>query len=121
MRPHCSYNVAMKDTVVRARVDAELKARAVEALADNGLELSDAIRLFLVQVVRHRGLPFSVRDRSVKVASGKYLRAMKRKAQKQDHEIAARGEVPQEAFLLLRPENMEGMQLQWPSGSLLDE
>ena len=42
----------MKDAVVRARIDIELKAQAAAVLKANDLELSDAIRLFLRQVVR---------------------------------------------------------------------
>lgn len=56
----------MKDTVVRARIDAGLKAQAAEVLRVNGLEVSDAIRLFLRQVVRRGGLPFAVRDSEVR-------------------------------------------------------
>jgi addiction module RelB/DinJ family antitoxin len=111
----------MKDAIVRARIDADLKGQAIEVLAQNGLDLSDAIRLFLLQVVRHRGLPFAVRDPGMRVASGKYLRAMKRNSQKRDHDLAARGDMPQEALLLLRPDRMKGMKLEWPEGSLLDE
>ena len=70
----------MKDAVVRARIDPELKAQAAAVLKANDLELSDAIRLFLRQVVRRGGLPFAVRDPGVRVVSGKQLWAMKRKA-----------------------------------------
>jgi DNA-damage-inducible protein J len=51
----------MKDSLVRARIDEDLKDRATAVLKENGLEMSDAIRLFLTQVVRKGGLPFSVR------------------------------------------------------------
>lgn len=51
----------MKTSLVRARIDKDLKDRAVAVLKENGLEMSDAIRLFLTQVVRNGGLPFSVR------------------------------------------------------------
>jgi DNA-damage-inducible protein J len=57
----------MKSAVVRARIEADLKERAGEVLAANGLELSDAIRLFLRQVVLKGGLPFHVRAPRVKV------------------------------------------------------
>ena len=49
----------MKDAVVRARIDANLKARASEVLASCGLEVSDALRLFLKQVVAHNGIPLA--------------------------------------------------------------
>ena len=38
------------DTVVRARIDSDTKARAAEALHDMGLTVSDAIRLLLLRV-----------------------------------------------------------------------
>jgi len=97
----------MKEAVVRARIDVELKGQAAAVLKANDLELSDAIRLFLRQVVRHGGLPFAVRDPHVRVVSGKQMWAMKRKAQARDHALAARGEVLPEAMLLLRPLNVE--------------
>lgn len=54
----------MKNTLVRARIDADLKIQATDILKENGLEMSDAIRLFLIQVVRRGGLPFALRNRS---------------------------------------------------------
>ncbi|MFZ2507766.1 MAG: type II toxin-antitoxin system RelB/DinJ family antitoxin [Steroidobacteraceae bacterium] len=39
-----------------ARIDSELKANARRVLAACGLEQSDAIRLFLQQVVAHQGI-----------------------------------------------------------------
>jgi DNA-damage-inducible protein J len=47
---------------VRLRLEPELKEEAAKILADVGLELSIAIRMFLKQVVAHRGLPFEVRQ-----------------------------------------------------------
>ncbi len=41
----------LKTTDVRSRIEPELKDRAAEVLAECGLNLSDAIRLFLRQVV----------------------------------------------------------------------
>jgi DNA-damage-inducible protein J len=52
----------MKSSVVRARVDDLLKAQASAVLASCGLEMSDALRLFLSQVVNQGGLPFPVRQ-----------------------------------------------------------
>jgi addiction module RelB/DinJ family antitoxin len=111
----------MKEAVVRARIDLELKAQAVTVLRANDLEISDAMRLFLRQVVRRGGLPFAVRDPAVRVVSGKHLWAMKRKAQARDHELAARGEVPPAAMLLLRPERLQGALVEWPDASLIDD
>ncbi|WP_423928402.1 type II toxin-antitoxin system RelB/DinJ family antitoxin [Candidatus Palauibacter sp.] len=49
------------DTVVRARIDSETKARATEALQAMGLSMSDAIRLLLLRVAHEKRLPFAVR------------------------------------------------------------
>ena len=51
----------LKTTDVRSRIEPHLKDDATEILAACGLNLSDAIRLFLKQVVLTRGLPFEVR------------------------------------------------------------
>ena len=49
-----------KDSVVRARIDSDLKAQAAQVLSGCGLELSDAIRLFLQQVVLQEAIPFPI-------------------------------------------------------------
>lgn len=54
--------VDAKSADVRFRLEPELKEAVNEVLADVGLNLSDAIRLFLRQVVVYRGLPFEVRQ-----------------------------------------------------------
>jgi DNA-damage-inducible protein J len=51
----------LKTTDVRSRIEPEIKIRAAEVLASCGLNLSDAIRLFLRQVVAQEGLPFEVK------------------------------------------------------------
>ncbi len=48
-----------RDTVVRARIDSETKARAAEVQA-MGLSVSDAIRLLLLRVADEKRLPFAV-------------------------------------------------------------
>ena len=48
------------DDIVRARIDAKTKRQSEKMLASMGLTMSEAIRLFLVQTVRQRGLPFAV-------------------------------------------------------------
>ena len=48
------------DTVVRARIDSDTKARATEALKAMGLSMSDAIRLLLLRVAEEKRLPFAV-------------------------------------------------------------
>ena len=48
------------DSVVRARIDSDTKARATDALNAMGLTMSDAIRLLLLRVADERRLPFAV-------------------------------------------------------------
>ena len=48
------------DTVVRARIDSDTKARATEALKAMGLSVSDVIRLVLLRVAEEKRLPFIV-------------------------------------------------------------
>ena len=50
-----------KSAEVRSRIEPDLKEQSTEVLADLGLDLSGAIRLFLRQVVEVGGLPFEVR------------------------------------------------------------
>jgi DNA-damage-inducible protein J len=78
----------MKGSVIRARVDDLLKAQASAVLASCGLEMSDALRLFLIQVVNHGGLPFPVRQ-VARHASAKKLKQMKRKSQARDRALVA--------------------------------
>jgi DNA-damage-inducible protein J len=55
-------NTETKSADVRLRLEPGLKEEAARVLAGAGLELSIAIRLFLKQVVTHKGLPFEVRQ-----------------------------------------------------------
>ena len=52
----------MLTTEIRSRIEPELKEEAQDILSRVGLNVSDAIRLFLRQVVAARGLPFDVRE-----------------------------------------------------------
>jgi DNA-damage-inducible protein J len=52
---------SMKSAEIRSRIEPELKEGATRVLADCGLNLSDAIRLFLRQVVINNGLPFEIK------------------------------------------------------------
>lgn len=49
------------DAVVRARIDGEVKAKAVKVLGEMGLSVSDAIRMLLVRVAAEKALPFEAR------------------------------------------------------------
>ena len=108
----------MKDSVVRARIDSRLKADAARVLAQCGLEPSDAIRLFLQQVVAYQGIPFEIRsvEREPSLAE---LRELKRRSQERDHQIAKSVDVSKGQMLLLRPERMRGARIRWPKASLL--
>jgi DNA-damage-inducible protein J len=52
---------SMKSAEIRSRIEPDLKEGATRVLADCGLNISDAIRLFLRQVVVNNGLPFEVK------------------------------------------------------------
>ena len=49
------------DTVVRARIDEQVKEKAAKVLADMGLSVSDAIRLLLIRVAADKALPFEIK------------------------------------------------------------
>lgn len=48
------------DSVVRARIPADMKDKAVEALDRMGLSVSDLIRLTMLRVAEEGRLPFAV-------------------------------------------------------------
>lgn len=48
-------------TEIRSRIEPELKEQAQRVLDECGLNLSDAIRLFLRQIVVTGGLPFEIK------------------------------------------------------------
>lgn len=58
----------LKTTDVRCRIEEDLKESATAVLQSCGLSISDAMRLFLRQVVATQGLPFEVRVPSEKTA-----------------------------------------------------
>jgi DNA-damage-inducible protein J len=59
------------DSVVRARIDSDTKARATAALDAMGLSVSDAIRLLMLRITDEQRLPFSVQ-----VPNAKTVKAM---------------------------------------------
>ena len=111
----------MKNAVIRARIDAELKAKASEVLKVHGLVMSTVIRRFLQQVVECGELPFDAYEPSEQVTSGEQLWAMKRAAQARDRRLVESGEAPPEAMVMLRPARLKGAEIEWPGDSLLDE
>ena len=50
-----------KDAYINARVDKRVKARAQKVLGAVGMSTTEAINLFLHQIVLHKGIPFDVR------------------------------------------------------------
>lgn len=52
----------MLTSEIRSRIEPELKDEAQDVLSRVGLNISDAIRLFLRQVVVVKGLPFEIRE-----------------------------------------------------------
>lgn len=102
----------MKQSVVRARIDKDLKDEASAILESCGLGLSDAVRIFLGQVVKHGGLPFPVRARHV--VSGDQLRKMKHASQQRDRKLAANEDVSAGEMLLISPDRMRNAQIAWP-------
>jgi len=49
------------DTVVRARIDGQVKMEATEVLGKMGLSVSDAIRMLMIRIAREKALPFDVK------------------------------------------------------------
>ena len=50
-----------KTGYITARIEPKLKARAARVLANGGVSTTDAITMFLRQVVLRNGIPFEVR------------------------------------------------------------
>ncbi len=68
-----------KTTDVRSRIEPELKDSATAVLEKMGLNISQAFRLFLRQVVVQQTLPFVVRaPNAVTVAAMKEARSIKK-------------------------------------------
>ena len=55
------YIVFMKDAVVRARIDSEIKKKAENILHKLGLSTSEAINAYFNQILLHNGLPFELK------------------------------------------------------------
>ena len=110
----------MKTEVVRARVETDLKAQANAVLADSGLEMSAAIRLFLRQVVKAGGLPFPVKSGAARAVSGKRLWQMKRASQARDRRLLAQGALSAEDVMLIKPKALRGASIRWPTAKLCD-
>jgi DNA-damage-inducible protein J len=88
----------MKETTIRSRIDTTTKHEAQILLKRLGLSMSDAIRLFLHQVVLEKGLPFQIKLPENEAAEhDKWFRAQVaaavEEADKPDAEFAAQEDV----------------------------
>lgn len=50
-----------KDTMIKAKTDAQLKAKVEKILDSIGLTPSEAVNIFYHQILLHNGLPFEVK------------------------------------------------------------
>ena len=50
--------MAIKNSVVRARIDGRIKAEAEAVLASIGLTVSDAFRMMMMRIATEKALPF---------------------------------------------------------------
>lgn len=57
-----THSPHLKIAEIRSRIEPDLKENATRILASCGLNVSDAVRLFLRQVVAQNGLPFEVKS-----------------------------------------------------------
>ena len=48
-------------TMVHVRLDEQLKTQAAQTLAEMGLSVSDAVRVFLMRVVADKQMPFAIK------------------------------------------------------------
>lgn len=55
------HNKSMKTVAKNFRIDSELNRQATELLNGLGLSMSQAVSIFLKQVVLQKGLPFEVK------------------------------------------------------------
>jgi DNA-damage-inducible protein J len=111
----------MKDQIVRARIEGGLKSQALKVLASHGLDLSDAIRLFLRQVVARGGIPFPIRNRpGLRIARAGNLRRMKTVSQVRDRALVAQGSFAAGELFLIRPEDARAAKVVWPACKLSD-
>ena len=80
----------MSKTQLQVRVDEDVKKQAVEIFEQLGLNVSDAINLFLRQSIYAKGIPFEVKIPSESVVHNhKYISDYSRVAYTGDEKIAA--------------------------------
>lgn len=52
----------MGESIIRSRIDPEIKEQAITLLEGMGLTLSEAIRMFLIQIIAHEAIPFEIKS-----------------------------------------------------------
>ena len=70
-----------KVSVIQTRVDSALREKTDTVLNRLGLSTSDAIRIFLEQVILHRGLPFEVKLPTLSMGSASETSAWNEKTE----------------------------------------
>ncbi len=104
---------------INIKLDVVLKAQAKEVLQANGLTVSEAVRIFLQEVVSRGTLPPSLRR--PRTITKRLFWAMKRDQQARDQALVRAGKVPPEAMFLLREERLKDATLEWPNTPLVDD
>jgi len=56
----------LRDASIHVRIDSKLKSEATIVLMERGISVTEAVELFLKQIVVCRGLPFQVMDHGQK-------------------------------------------------------
>ena len=59
----------MRSEIIRSRIDPTVKQKANLVLHDMGLTMSDAIRLFLCQVIAEQKIPFEIKRPNMETLS----------------------------------------------------
>jgi addiction module RelB/DinJ family antitoxin len=118
---------AFRSTVIRARIDADVKERASHVLESMGLTLSDVLREVMVRLADDKKLPFrvrtslgSVRAVSVGMINEDGFWTRKRALQAADHAKATDGLLAHEETLFLRSESLQGAVPLWPKDAFSD-
>ncbi len=66
-------------SMVTVRVDDELKKEASKIYKDLGLDMATAVRMFLIQSVRTRSLPFDVTLEKPSISDEEFLKMIEEK------------------------------------------
>lgn len=106
---------SMKTKAVSARIDTTLKVRAGKILVREHLTMSDAIRIFLTEVVRQKKMPLELAA-APRIVSGRRLWAMKRAQQERDLARGRRGK----SVFLISPKEAREARIEWPDADLDD-